>query len=86
MRGRRRIGKSTLLRAYVENFSGGAFENLVEYILMTSEKRHEGIFEKLNLVNINFEMETHWDKEKKINLIATSTEDKHLFCPKRHTR
>ncbi len=63
---------------YVENFSGGSFENLVEYILISSEKRHEGIFKKFNLVNINFEMETHWDKEKQIDLIASSTEDKQM--------
>jgi hypothetical protein len=63
---------------YVENFTGGAFENLIEFILSSSEKRTENIFKKLNLRNINYEIETHWDSQKQIDLVLSETDDKQL--------
>ncbi len=60
---------------YVENFSGESFENLIEFILNSSESRHENIFKKLKLKNTTFIIEGHWDKQVQIDLIVTDTED-----------
>jgi hypothetical protein len=60
---------------HIENFTGESFENLIEYILTSSRERHEGLFKKLELQNINFEVGTHWDKNMQIDLVLHRSDD-----------
>ncbi len=61
---------------YIPDFTGPMFELLVQHILESSLSRHEGIFQKLGLCQIEFEVGFHWDKTTQFDLILHNTSDR----------
>lgn len=61
---------------YLPDYTGPMFEILLQHILETSEERHEPIFQKLHLENVNFEVGFHWDKSIQFDLILHNTSDR----------
>ena len=60
---------------YIENFTGEAFENFIIFLLRESVERKEPLFQKLGLRNINFDVGTHWDKERQLDIVIYNCQD-----------
>ena len=63
---------------FISDYTGPMFEHLVHYILRASLSREEGIFQKLNLNTIEFEVGFHWDKNVQFDLVLHNTSDRVL--------
>ncbi|MBL6991605.1 MAG: AAA family ATPase [Bacteriovoracaceae bacterium] len=60
---------------YIPNFSGKAFELLVQYIL-ESRSLAENIFKKLLLSDPNYSISTYWDKYTQIDIVVEHSVDR----------
>ena len=60
---------------YISNFSGKAFELLVRSILENRSLK-EKIFKKLNLLDVNYDVETYWDNKNQIDLVVEHKTDR----------
>lgn len=61
---------------YIPNFSGKAFELLIRCILENKNRREGRIFERLQLLDENYNVSTYWDKHTQIDLIVEHHKDR----------
>jgi predicted AAA+ superfamily ATPase len=65
---------------FIPNYTGEAFERLIQRILEDNFERKEPIFTKLNLKNVDYEMGSHWDEKCQIDRVLLNTSDRvHRF-------
>lgn len=63
---------------YIPNFSGGAFELLVENILRSKRELSLGIFKKLHLLDEAFEVSSYWNATQQVDLVVDYPGDREV--------
>lgn len=60
---------------YIKNFSGEAFENYVKYLLREIHRSSPPIIKKLSLVDVDYQVGTHWSEKCQIDIVLSECSD-----------
>lgn len=67
---------SSKYELFLNNYTGSAFELIIQNLLEMSSQRDENIFKKLQIKNCQFNIGFHWDQTVQFDLILHNTTDR----------